>query len=186
MLTNKKRLKQLGLSALSVAALSGCILTSATFIITLLFVGPFAYNTTTNFDAVNVDLTTESDWQDNKDDIERIESIRFGGRVTNNLGVADVASLYISPTQYTSYSQLMAATDAYSVFSGMPVPANASGVTMTAEQTDPYLNRKKADLQKIHNLILFGQFFTYAIGENANFDLLFEDCVYHIAFTAAK
>jgi hypothetical protein len=186
MITKKIRLSILSISALAVLTISGCLLTSATFLITLLFPGPFLYNTTTNFDAVAVDLDDNQDWRDNKDDIERIESIRFGGVVTNNLGVADEVSLYISKTRYTTYAQLLAATDVYAVLSGMPVPASASPTTVTAEDTDPYLNRKRADLEKIRNLILFGQFFTYAAGGNANFDLLFENCVYHIAFTAAK
>lgn len=185
MISRKKRLKLLGLSALTVTTLSGCLV-SATFLITLLFAGPFYYNTTSNFDAVAINLNNEQDWQDNKESIKRIESVRFGGEVTNNSGIADLVSMYVSRTHYTTYAQFLAATDVYAVLTDMPVSASSEPTTMTAQDTDPYLNRRQADLEKIYALILFGEFFSYAVGANNNFELLFRDCVYHIAFTATK
>lgn len=187
-MTRTMRLKLLSLSALAITILSGCLL-SATFLITLFFAGPFHYNTTSNFDAVAVDLEAEEDWEENRDDIKRIESIRFSGQVTNNSGTKDVVSMLISQTLYTNYAQLMAAQqaqEAFAVITGLPIPGDASSMNMTAAQTDLYLNQDEATQKKIRDLVLFGQFFTYAIGENANFDLLFQNCVYHIAFTANK
>lgn len=186
--TMKKHSKLIALLCATLFATSGCLL-STQYLFTILRPGPYHYTTGSNFDAVNVDLSENEDFQDNKENIKRIESIRFGGIVTNNLGQADIMSMYISAFQYSSYAELLNAVNAgnaYTVLSDMPVPARTSPTTVTAEDTDPYLNTKKADFDKIAQLVMLGEFFTYATGGNANFDLIFESCLYHIAFTATN
>lgn len=192
MITKKKRLRFLVMLSATAIIMSGCLL-AATFLLEILVPGPFRYAFTGavngSFDAAAVDITNEADWQDNKDDISRIESIRFGGFVTNNSGENDFVSMFISQTLYATPEELQAgieASEAIAMMTGMPIPSDAADLELTAAITDRYRVSNPDDIKKIKDIIVFGQFFTYAMGANANFDLLFYNCIYYIAFSASK
>ncbi len=98
----KQIFNKLGLlGIISIALLiGGCILISGTFVI----VEPFSFTTQSGFYYYNVDITDESDWEDNKDNIDGIDLVGFEMWFDNNEATAITFDVYIDDADGTIYS----------------------------------------------------------------------------------
>lgn len=87
--------------ALALAA-AGCILVSGQFLIDFAL-DDFTTSTDTAVTRANVDLTTESDYQDHKADLKSIADIAVLGTMTNHLSTPIGVEVYMTVNQ-TSYT----------------------------------------------------------------------------------
>ena len=83
-------------AALAALAATGCILTSGQFVAT--YALPDAtFNTAGTFQGELVDLNTIGEYNDHKQDLERVEEIALVGDITNNGAAAVQAEAWIVP-----------------------------------------------------------------------------------------
>ena len=189
MITKIKQAWLMPTLALIAVTLGGCLL-GGTFMLEFQAKGPFRYSFNGSdkgaFDGAHVDLTLEPNWLDHKDDIDRIESFHFGGIVTNNAGMDDLVSMYISKTRYLSATELHAGDDVYPLLVDMHIPGTADMLVVRPSITDEYRISDKNTTKAVNNILLGGIFYTYATGKNTDYDLTFQDCDYYVAFSASK
>ncbi len=94
----KKSLLLFSIFALLVT--SGCILMSGTFTVT----ESFSFNLQTGFYPLRVNLTDEEDWDDHKDEIDRIDLIGFEIFMTNDEDNDITLNLYIDDAENPLHS----------------------------------------------------------------------------------
>lgn len=183
------RLGLLATIAFSAIVLNSCIL-GGTCVLDIMIPGPFRYTfdgtDKGSFDGAHVDITQEQVWMDHRDDIDRIESVHFGGKVTNNTGMDDLVSMYISTSRYLSDIELHAGNDVYPVLLDMHIPADADMLLIKPSSTIEYRVSDPKIIKMTNEIVLGGIFYTYAVGQNANYDLTFRECDYHVVFSASK
>jgi hypothetical protein len=83
---------------------TGCLLISATFVI----VEDFSFTAAGGFYHESFDLTSNSDWQDHKDNIDMIDAVGFEMTFINSNPEAVTFNAYIAPAgaSYTTKTQL--------------------------------------------------------------------------------
>lgn len=93
----KKLMHRFGLIGTTLISLllAGCLL-SGTFVVSMMF-KDFPVAGSVNFYYFDVDVTSEDEWTDHKDDIKDIDNVGFELWVTNESGVANTYECYIAP-----------------------------------------------------------------------------------------
>ena len=148
---------------------SGCILTSGQ--IQIDFDLPDGSITSNGLVAMPVTLSTEQEYQDNKDKLKTLSDLALLGKFTNNTANAFTVEVWMTPTvtNYTDESALKADTAALKVWDNFALAANQtkqidwneSAHLFTKAGKDALLNEaKNGD----------GDFTLYAIGSSGTYD----------------
>lgn len=184
-MNNSANRKISGLLSAVALIVSGCIL-SGTFAITFYLEFPRNFSGS-SFQAASVDLTTEEDWDDHKDKIESIESVKMDGVVANNQQAADTFDVYISNILYASVAEFLAtpAADKAPLLLGVPLPGGVP-TTFDAGETAAYLQLSEANFDKIEKIVLDGNFHVYLIGKSPTFDITLLKGTIFVTFTASN
>lgn len=173
-------------AVLLAVATAGCILVSGQFLLDF-SLDDFAGSTESTVTKADIDLTTESDYQDHKDDLKSIADIAILGKITNNGATPIGAEVWITPgptPAYTTADDVRAnATKLWGSLTVQPGPANAVTVDWnesaklfsTAGKT-MLLDEAKGD----------GQFTLYAIGNDTTYNITVENGVLAIVLDFGK
>jgi hypothetical protein len=86
--------------------MAGCLI-SGTFVVTI-FIGPDDFTTFTGFYHYEVDLSTNSDWQERKDDIQNIDVIGVEMWLTNSSDAAATFDVWIDDINEPAYTSIAA------------------------------------------------------------------------------
>jgi len=153
-----KRNLLIALALLIPVVIAGCIL-SGTMVFHFNLTGGWISNG--SLQTRHVDLSENSDFNDNKDKLKSIDAIVIVGDVIN-LGSEDLtAQVYISDNQYTTPAQVEA--NATRIFVSPSVPAND---TLHLDWTDGLSHME--NLSAIEDQVKGdGQFYVYAISSSA-------------------
>ncbi|MBD3403734.1 hypothetical protein GF420_12620 [candidate division GN15 bacterium] len=151
------------IAALALLALVGvgCKIVSGSFLV----VETIEFTTVQGFYADTVDLTEDEDWEEHKDDIDRIEVVGFELWITNNEPSEWTYRAYVSEPQTPLYNEAQAEANATLVFGELTVPAATGGSGSTkyvsyAESFDLLSN-----IDELRALVKTGQFDVYGIAE---------------------
>jgi hypothetical protein len=164
-------------------AAAGCILVSGQFLIDF-DLPNFQTQTSSTIVAEDVDLNTESDYNDHKEDLQAIADIAVLGKITNNAGGAVGVEVWMTPTQ-TAYDNTTDisnnATKLWGPFVLLPgatktVDWNDSAKLFTPAGKALLLNEVKGD----------GQFTLYAIGNTTTYDISVSNGVLAIVLDFGK
>jgi hypothetical protein len=153
------------MAALTVAVglvAAGCIL-SGEFIFVVEGDGTIT-STDTVLDNLHVDLTSNSTWNDHKDDIKSIVDIKFECKFTNNRSDSASGELYISKNLYTTVSDVK--DNATLVFSGLGLAGNESR-TVSFSESSTYIS----NLDTVLSLLESGEFYVYGIASDTPFSV---------------
>ena len=162
---------------------AGCILVSGQFLID--FDLPSFQTTSDTVIAVEpIDLTTEGDYNDHKDDVKAIADIAVLGKVTNNLSQAVGVEVWMTPddTAFTTTGQITGgATKLWGPFTvpGLgtkTVDWNDSAALFSSAGKAMLLNEAKGD----------GKFTLYMIGNTTTYDIKVENGVLAITLDFGK
>lgn len=168
-----------------VFAAAGCILISGQFLIDF-ELDNFTATTETAVTREDVDLNTESDYQDHKDELKSIADIAVLGKITNNgLGPIGV-EVWMTPTStaYTTATEVSnGATKLWGPLVVLPgagaaktIDWNQSAALFSAAGKTMLLNEVKGD----------GQFTLYAIGNETTYNVTVENGVLALVLEFAK
>jgi hypothetical protein len=94
---NHRLLLGLGLVVLVALGATGCFLTSAQILAHFALPDPFTINGADGFERIPVDLSTVSEWKDNKDKLKTISDFALVGTFTNVSGPGGGVVVYITP-----------------------------------------------------------------------------------------
>ena len=167
------------LVGLGTLILAGCLI-SGTFVITLDINAFYSKSDGTQFTAHGVDLTTEQVWIDHQDDIKNISDIRLRATFTEGLGNDAEGTVYFSANgTYTTPIAVIAASDAFVVFSGLTIPAGSSASVSFAESAS-----YRQNLDQALDLVETGHFYVYVLTPSGAFDLYVSDIHILVTFDA--
>ena len=178
-----KPMKLLVPALVLVLAAAGCILVSGQFLVDF-DLPNFQATTSINIVAQQIDLNTNEDDADHKDDLKAIVDIAVLGRVTNNDAGAVGVEVWMTPgtTNYTTATEISNnATKLWGPFvvlggATKTVDWNDSAALFTAPGKTMLLNEVKGD----------GQFTLYAIGNTTTYDITVENGVLAITLDFGK
>ena len=159
-----KHLK-LWMAALTVAVglvAAGCIL-SGEFIFVVDGEGTIA-STSSAPGKLHIDLSTNSTWQDHKDDIKSIVDVKFECKFTNNQPDSAYGELYVSKNEYTTLEDIE--NNATLVFSGLGLAGNESREVSFSESSN-YISH----LDTVLGLLEDGEFYLYGISNSSDFSV---------------
>ncbi len=140
-------------------------------IVILQDINDFTAQTETNLNAINVNLTENSDWQDHRADINSIDDIGFACRIDNNGSSVAAGQLYVSKEkQLTTVDAIK--KNAVLVLDGISVDPGATREIKWGESHD-FL--KNFDATK--DVIFSENFWVYFIAANTPFDVTARDIV---------
>ncbi|MGB5105232.1 MAG: hypothetical protein WBP29_01625 [Candidatus Zixiibacteriota bacterium] len=120
----------------------------------------------------DVDLSTNSDWNDHKEDINGIDDLGFACRITNNTAAAASGQLYVSANDKDYTTEGAIRNNAILVLDGIVVPA---GGTRAIEWQESYDYLKNFD--QVKEVIFGEQFHYYFIAAETPFNIDVTDIV---------
>jgi hypothetical protein len=137
------------------AMITGCLLVSGTFVI----VENIDFSSGTNFYFYAVDVTSNSDWQDHKDNIDFIDAVGFELYGTNGTGSAVACNAYVDDYTGGAVPGSVPAS-ATNVLNNLTIPAGAFHVTYAQSMAS------LANLTTLKSVAKTGKFDFYAtVGE---------------------
>jgi hypothetical protein len=126
--------------------------------------------------SADVDLTTNSDWQDHKADLIAVDDIGFACKIQNNTGTVATGQAYISDKPLTTVAAVR--SDGVKILDGISVAANSTK-TITWDESYNYLLNFDASKK-----IVFGEIFhLYFITSQDNFDITVKDLTLFLTVT---
>ncbi|HKW51094.1 MAG TPA: hypothetical protein VJQ53_05105 [Candidatus Eisenbacteria bacterium] len=155
-----KNLRWIVPALLLAAATPGCILVSGQFLIDF-DLSNFTTSTDSAVTREDVDLTTESDYQDHKNDLKGLSDVAVLGKVTNNGASSIGVEVWMTPgpTTYTTPGQVT--TNGTKLWGPFNLAAGASKQVTWDESANLFSSAGKALL--INEIKGDGQFTIYAI-----------------------
>ncbi len=154
--------RPLGMAVLAAGLMvAGCIV-SGQFVVVIVW-GGFA-STDTSLNKETVDLTTNSTWEEHKDEIQDIIDVKFKVTIKNNAGSAATGEVYVSTVLYTTLADVRA--HATRVLHGISVAPGAT-VTIGFDESAAY----RENLDQLLSLVKDGKFYLYGIAENTPFNI---------------
>jgi hypothetical protein len=170
--------------ALAIAlATPGCVLTSGQFLIDF-ELDDFTATTENTVTRQDVDLTTEEDYNDHKDDLESLSDVAVLGTLINN-GAAPInveVWMTAAPNTYTTSTEVT--DNATRLWGPFQVPANSSKTVGWDESADLFkLAGKELLIQEIKG---DGQFTIYAIAAEATYSFEVQNGVLALVLDFAK
>ena len=178
-----KPMKLLVPALVLVLAAAGCILVSGQFLVDF-DLPNFQATTSSNIVAEHVDLNTNDDYEEHKEDLKAIVDIAVLGRVTNNDAGAVGVEVWMTAgdTNYTTSTEISNnATKLWGPFvvlgnATKTVDWNDSAALFTAPGKAMLLSEVKGD----------GQFTLYAIGNTTTYDINVDNGVLAITLDFGK
>lgn len=170
--------------ALAIAlAAPGCVLVSGQFLIDF-ELDDFTATTESAVTREDVDLTTEEDYNDHKEDLQSLSDVAVLGTLTNNGGSAIHVEVWMTaaPTAYTSANEVKA--NATKLWGPFQVAAGASRTVGWDESAALFTNTGKALL--IQEIKGDGQFTVYAIAAEDTYSFEVENGVLALVLDFAK
>jgi hypothetical protein len=166
-----------------VLAAPGCVLTSGQFLIDF-ELGDFSTTTETAVARQDVDLTTEEDYNDHKEDLQTLSDVAVLGTLTNNGGAAINVEVWMTtaPSSYTTSVEVM--NNAVKLWGPFTVAANASKTVGWDESADLFTKVGKELL--IQEIKGDGQFTVYAIAAEATYSFEVQNGVLALVLDFAK
>lgn len=166
-----------------VLAAPGCVLTSGQFLIDF-ELDDFSTTTETAVTREDVDLTTEEDYVDHKEDLQDLADVAVLGTLINNGGTAINAEVWMTAGQ-TSYTNAADVTaNATKLWGPFQVAAGASETVDWDESADLFSATGKALL--IQEIKGDGQFTVYMIAAEATYSFEVQNGVLALVLGFAK
>ncbi len=132
-----------------------------------------------DFSKFYVDLTTESEWNDHKDEIKDIDNVGFQLWVTNSGATAVTGQLFASTD--SSYADTAAVRDSATlVLDGLTLPPGATYVDWPSSLT--YLR----EVDKLKQLVEGGTFAIYALTTTLPFTITVDSATVIVTVTAGS
>ena len=154
--------RSLGLLILAAAlVLTGCIV-SGQFVVVIDW-GGFA-STDDSLNSEHVDLTTNSTWNDHKDDIQDIVDVKFKVTIHNLATTAATGEVYVSTDSYSSLAAVKAS--ATRILHGIAIDPGATR-TIGFDESATY----RENLDTLLALVKDGDFYIYGIAVNTPFNI---------------
>jgi|SRR3972149_318520 len=151
------------LSILTVAfVFCGCIV-SGQFVVVIDW-GGFA-STDQTLNSEHIDLTTNSTWNDHKDDIQDIVDVKFKVKIHNLATTAATGEVYVSKDSYSTVAEVYAGGGTR-ILHGIVV---APGATRTIGFDESAAYRE--NLNTLLGLVKDGKFYIYGVAENTPFSI---------------
>jgi hypothetical protein len=171
--------------ALAIAlAAPGCVLTSGQFLIDF-ELNDFTATTETAVTRQDVDLTTEEDYNDHKEDLQSLADVAVLGTLINNGGTAIHAELYMTPSSTPSYTNAAdVKANAALLWGPFEVAAGASKTVDWDESADLFSPAGKALL--IQEIKGDGQFTVYMIAAEETYSFEVQNGVLALVLEFAK
>jgi len=147
----------------------GCILTSGQIEISF-ELSDVSGISSTGLAAEVIDLSTESEYQDNKDKLDGLTDLAVLGKITNNDTNPLNVEVWVTPdsTGYTTDTQLKADPKAVKLWGPLSLAAGATRVIDWNESAKLFTSTGKAVL--LHEAQGDGKFTVYAIGSAGSYD----------------
>ena len=170
--------------ALAIAlAAPGCVLTSGQFLIDF-ELDDFTATTETVVTRQDVDLTTEEDYNDHKEDLQALADVAVLGTLINNGGAAINVEVWMTaaPSSHTSSTEVM--DNAVKLWGPFTVAANASKTVDWDESANLFTKAGKELL--IQEIKGDGQFTVYMIAAEQSYSFEVQNGVLALVLEFAK
>lgn len=170
------------LSSLILTALTvtGCFIVSGQFAVSITLDSPLTVASGSNIDGLYVDLTTNSDYQDHKENIKDLSDFALLGKVQNTSGTELKLDVYLFDGPDTPRS-LATILTGEKVWGTLTVPASGS-VTLDWDKSASLFGAGKAAM--LAAIKGGGQFTLYAVASTAPFTFTYTDGIF-VAVLAA-
>lgn len=166
-------------AALAALVATGCILTSGQFVAT--YALPDAtFNTGGTFQGELVDLNTISEYNDHKQDLERVEEIALVGDITNNGAASVQAEAWIVPDATSAPTGVV--PGAVKLWGPLTVAAGAT-VSVDWDQSTTLFVGRQALIDEIKGDGVFG---LYIAAPSASYDITTTNASFIAVFSAKK
>ncbi|HEU4725492.1 MAG TPA: hypothetical protein VFU59_09385 [Candidatus Eisenbacteria bacterium] len=166
-----------------VLAAAGCILVSGQFLVDF-DLPNFQATTSSNIVAEQIDLNTNDDYNDHKEDLKAMVDIAVLGKVTNNDAGAVGVEVWMTPgtTNYTTSTEI--SNNATKLWGPFVVLGNATKTVDWNESAALFTTAGKAML--LSEVKGDGQFTLYAIGNTTTYDINVDNGVLAITLDFGK
>jgi hypothetical protein len=158
----------LGLLALLLTLGNNCITSGNVIVVTEL--GDLNAQTNTDFRGVHVNLTTNSDWQDHKAQLNSVDDIGFACKITNHESSVATGQIWISEKSYGTPDSVNAL--ATKILDGIAVPANS---TVEIQWKDSY--NYLSNFNQAKTIVYKENFYLYFKVQQTPFDIDVKDIV---------
>lgn len=167
-------------------AAAGCILVSGQFLLDFAL-DDFTASTELTVTRTDIDLTTESDYQDHKDDLKSIADIAVLGKITNNGSAAVGAEVWMTPSNATVYTTADdVKTHATRLWGPLTVQPGASNAVTVDWNKSAQLFSTTGKALLLDEAKGDGQFTLYLIGDTTTYNIDVENGVLAIVLDFGK
>ena len=164
-------------------ATPGCVLVSGQFLIDF-DLDNFNASTDSAVTREDVDLTTDDDYNDHKEDLKGLADVAVLGKITN-LGSADIGvEVWMTPTPTTYSTPTEVTTNATKLWGPFNLAANATKQVAWDESAGLFTTGGKASL--INEIKGDGQFTIYAIANAGTYSFDVDNGVLALAIEFGK
>jgi len=164
-------------------AAAGCILISGQFLIDF-DLDDFGISTETTVTREDVDLNTESDYEEHKEELKDIVDIAVLGTLTNNGAGAIGVEVWMTPDQTTFTTSTQVSNGATKLWGPFVVLAGASKTVDWNESAKLFSPAGKALL--LNEIKGDGMFTIYAIGNDTSYNIDVDNGVLALVLDFAK
>ena len=173
-------------AAVLALAAAGCVLVSGQFLLNF-DLDDWTASTASTVTKADIDLTTESDYQDHKDDLKAIADIAVLGKITNNGSEAIGVEVWMTPSSTPAYTTADdVRTHATRLWGTLKVqPGASNAVTIDWDESAKLFSTAGKTLL-LDEAKGDGQFTLYLIGDTTTYDIDVEHGVLAIVMEFAK
>jgi hypothetical protein len=162
---------------------AGCILISGQFLIDF-DLPNFQAQTSSNIVAEDIDLNTEADYKDHKEDLQDLVDLAVLGSVTNNSSSVIGVEVWMTPTTTNYNNTTDISNNGTKVWGPFILQGNQTRTVDWNESADLFTKSGKALL--IQEIKGDGQFQLYAIGNTTTYDFSVDKGVLALVLDFAK
>jgi len=149
---------------------AGCILVSGQFLVSF-DLGSFTTVTQSTVTKQDIDLNTEGDYKDHKDDLKSIVDIAVLGKLTNNSATPIGVEVYMTPTLTNLADEATVKSTAIKLWGPFNLAAGP-GTTKTVDWNESAKLFDKAGKAALLTEVMGdGQFTIYAVGNAGTYDV---------------
>jgi len=167
---------------------NGCIITSAQILTHYNLTNPFEIKSSAadHSELIPVDLTTNKDWNDHKDELKGLTDLAILGKFTNVSGPAGGVNVYITPTLDGPAGGAPAVPAGATLLWGPgTIGASPASRTIGWDESAGLFNKAGKDLL-ISEVKGDGQFTLYTTGSTGTFDIRVDDGELVLVLDAGK
>jgi len=173
-------------AAVLALAAAGCILVSGQFLLNF-NLDDWTASTASTVTRADIDLTTNSDYKDHKDDLKSIADIAVLGKITNNGSETIGVEVYMTPSNATVYTTADDVKNyATRIWGTLKVEPGASKAVTIGWDESAKLFSTTGKTLLLDEAKGDGQFTLYLIGDTTTYDIDVENGVLAIVLEFAK